>query len=323
MIGLLDVIGIGKDFDINSIINEDNISNIECMPINEISNEIPDEESQKEIDYFEWSKSEIALSFALQTNKLYIEDKLPDIDSTESNDIDSTESNDIDSTESNDIEISTDRFEDMILNVDNDKLPQEVTKIDDIKNVIEVNNIGSKDKLPQEVIIKQYAEHLKNKFMNVHNKPLKKSVEKYRILPGGKICDKDVTGVISNNDKNEMKTVVNGERKIVYYAKHDETLHNLEKTFDEYGIPYLRISGTTSMIHQQVLAFNNNLVNILIINGEKYSSGLNLQKADTLIMCHPITNHAHRSQIIGRLMRIGATTKKNIVTIKYDIQDVE
>ena len=29
------------------------------------------------------------------------------------------------------------------------------------------------------------------------------------------------------------------------------------------------------------------------------------------------------SQIIGRLMRIGATTKKNIVTIKYDIQDVE
>jgi hypothetical protein len=309
MVGLLDVIGIDKDFDINKIINDEEIGDIN--KIEEISNEVEiNIDVEKNINYSEWSKAELALSFALQTNKLYIvEDEIVKDEIVE----DEIVEDEIVEDEIVKDEIVKDEIvEDEI--VEDEIVEDEIVKTDKFEDMMlnEESNTNN---------IKKYVEYLKNKFNNVHTKVLKKNVDKYRILPNGIISKLDIGGVISNDKISEMKSVENGNRKIVYYAKHDETLKNLETIFNEYGIPFLRINGTASMIHHQVMAFNNDLVNILIINGEKYSSGLNLQKADTLIMCHPITNHAHRSQIIGRLMRIGATTKKNIVTIKYDVQN--
>jgi SNF2 family DNA or RNA helicase len=109
-------------------------------------------------------------------------------------------------------------------------------------------------------------------------------------------------------------------RKVIIFSKFDESLDKLEKKMTDSNIKYKRLRGTVTQIHAIATEFQDSYdgVNVLLINGEKYASGLNLQSATDLVFMHKISDRAIESQIIGRIQRMGRIYKAHIHYILYE-----
>lgn len=113
-----------------------------------------------------------------------------------------------------------------------------------------------------------------------------------------------------------------GKTKSVIYTKYDESLDKISAHLDDLGIPYDMLKGTAKQLSKIVDRFQKDN-DILLVNGEEYCAGLNLQFADNLIFMHRFTvggtsiDSNIEEQIIGRLQRLGRKTQLNIHYISY------
>lgn len=164
-----------------------------------------------------------------------------------------------------------------------------------------------------------YETCLKNYLESFKNKGLLKNAAMYRNISDAIIYKNNISGLMKSNGF-VGKVPGPGEYKIIIFASHDETLDNAERMLGVYGIPYVRVGGTSRQISSQIKMFDTGMVNILTINNSKYSSGLHLITANHVIMLHKIANEAEESQLCGRIVRIGQTWVPKIVTIYYDTE---
>jgi SNF2 family DNA or RNA helicase len=164
-----------------------------------------------------------------------------------------------------------------------------------------------------------YEERMLSYLRKFEGKGLNKRADQYFDIDEGTVIHTDIKGLMRNKDV-EGKIPVDGEYKIIVFASHDETLARAEARMKEFGIPFLRIQGDYKQIGAQVRAFDSNKVNVLTINNTKYSSGLHLISANHVIMLHKIHSDAEKSQLCGRIVRIGQTWQPKIVTIAYDTE---
>jgi hypothetical protein len=118
----------------------------------------------------------------------------------------------------------------------------------------------------------------------------------------------------------ELPEAPKEHRKTIIFSKFDESLNEMEKKMKENGIGFKRLGGTASQIHAVATEFQDSYdgVNVLLINGEKYASGLNLQSATDLVFMHKIMDRNIESQIIGRIQRLGRVYKAHVHYILYD-----
>lgn len=118
----------------------------------------------------------------------------------------------------------------------------------------------------------------------------------------------------------ELPEAPKEHRKTIIFSKFDESLNDMEKKMKEVGIEYKRLGGTAAQIHGIATEFQDSYdgVNVLLINGEKYASGLNLQSATDLVFMHKIMDRNIESQIIGRIQRLGRVYKAHVHYILYD-----
>jgi hypothetical protein len=108
-------------------------------------------------------------------------------------------------------------------------------------------------------------------------------------------------------------------RKFVVFSKYEESLESLEKTFAKNNLKYSKMGGTADELRAKARAFNEtDDIPILLINGEKYASGINLQNATDLVFMHKIKDPAVEAQIMGRIQRIGRTCAATIHYVVYD-----
>ena len=117
----------------------------------------------------------------------------------------------------------------------------------------------------------------------------------------------------------ELPEAPKEHRKVIIFSKFNESLVSMSKWFVDQNIKYKRLGGTASQIHDIAVEFHDSYEgnNILLINGEKYASGLNLQSATDLVFMHKITDISIESQIIGRVQRLGRKYKAHIHYILY------
>jgi hypothetical protein len=118
----------------------------------------------------------------------------------------------------------------------------------------------------------------------------------------------------------ELPEAPKEHRKTIIFSKFDESLNDMEKKMKENKISYKRLGGTSYQIHAVATEFQDSYdgVNVLLINGEKYASGLNLQSATDLVFMHKIMDRNIESQIIGRIQRLGRVYKAHVHYILYD-----
>lgn len=112
-----------------------------------------------------------------------------------------------------------------------------------------------------------------------------------------------------------------GNIKTVIYSRYDESILAIENHLNSLGIEYLILGGSAKRIDNTVNTFKKS-IDVLLVNGEKYCAGLNLQFADQLIFLHRFTSDGKidadiEEQIIGRLQRHGRKTQLCVHYIVY------
>ena len=74
--------------------------------------------------------------------------------------------------------------------------------------------------------------------------------------------------------------------KTIIFTKYDEPLKKIAMGLSNDNIRFEVLSGTCSKIDSIKKEFNSGDIDVLLINGEKYSSGLNFQNATNLVFYH-------------------------------------
>lgn len=108
-------------------------------------------------------------------------------------------------------------------------------------------------------------------------------------------------------------------KKVLVYACYEETLIHTYNALNEYNIDCLILRGTTLQINTAAVRFQtDDNTKVLLINGAKFASGVNLQAATDLVFMHVMEDRDIVRQIIGRVQRIGRQYEVNIHFVLYE-----
>ena len=131
------------------------------------------------------------------------------------------------------------------------------------------------------------------------------------------VVDMKIPGLLMGT--RELPEPTAAATKPLVFSKFDEGLDDIEDQLKKEGIKYIRMRGSAAELHATAEKFNNSTdACVLLINGEQYAAGINLQTATDLVFMHKILDPAIEAQIIGRLQRIGRTFKGIIHYLLYE-----
>ncbi len=106
------------------------------------------------------------------------------------------------------------------------------------------------------------------------------------------------------------------DRKVLVFSQFTSMLHLVQKALENVGRPYLYLDGSTSNEERalNVRRFQEDAtMNVFLLSLKAGGVGLNLTKADYVILLDPWWNEAVENQAIDRAHRIG---QKNVVIAK-------
>jgi SNF2 family DNA or RNA helicase len=107
-------------------------------------------------------------------------------------------------------------------------------------------------------------------------------------------------------------------KKTLIFGMFDESIDEIFKLLKLNKITCHKLQGTPNQIHTIVNDFNNDSKEtVLVINGIKYCSGLNIQNATDIVFLHRIVDRDIESQLIGRAQRLGRTSRLDIHYLLY------
>ena len=109
----------------------------------------------------------------------------------------------------------------------------------------------------------------------------------------------------------------NPKTRVLLFSDYAKTFENVASVFDDLKLTRNTISGTPDRINKMITGFENNLINVLMLDTHHYGSGLNLQMADVIILYHRM-DASVETQVIGRAHRLGRTTSLKVFFISSD-----
>lgn len=102
-----------------------------------------------------------------------------------------------------------------------------------------------------------------------------------------------------------LPTLVQEGRAVLLFSTFTSMLDLIEHDLDERGIPFTRLDGNTADRARPVQRFQSGEVPLMLVSLKAGGVGLNLTRADTVILYDPWWNPAAEAQAIDRAHRIG------------------
>lgn len=200
----------------------------------------------------------------------------------------------------------------------------------DLQTKMERARINTKPESVQKLIneetksirtIEHHLEQIQARFKNVYDVEAKEiAFAKYHQYIGtiGAPLTTDLTGVIQGNADCAGEPVLPGEESMLVFCEHSEFLNKVSALFKSAEVPHLILGGSPTQIAAQTKAYRDGVVRILLINGSRFSNGLNLQNTSLLVMTHFIISTDLRNQIIARMVRMGATRQQRVLFLLHE-----
>ena len=117
-----------------------------------------------------------------------------------------------------------------------------------------------------------------------------------------------------------IQNLVEEKNKVLVFSSFVKHLNLFANKFDELGIPYAMLTGSTTNREKAVDEFKDNAdTRIFLISIKAGGVGLNLTEADYVFLLDPWWNPAVEQQAISRAHRIGQF--KNVIAYKFITKD--
>lgn len=105
--------------------------------------------------------------------------------------------------------------------------------------------------------------------------------------------------------------------KFLLFSNYDQTFNKLIDELVKNNIVFSRVQGSGAVVNKIIERFENNEIDVLLLNAQYYGSGLNLQMATDIIIYHEMSLELE-TQIIGRAQRIGRNKPLNVFYLLHD-----
>ena len=102
-----------------------------------------------------------------------------------------------------------------------------------------------------------------------------------------------------------VPTLVDEGRAVLVFSQFTRMLDLIQEALIAHGITYARLDGSTKRREVQVARFQDGQVPVFLISLKAGGVGLNLTRADTVVLYDPWWNPAAEAQAIDRAHRIG------------------
>lgn len=151
------------------------------------------------------------------------------------------------------------------------------------------------------------------------------------------LINKDMIKIIDNNitilpqkenielkEKNEtIIELINNKPQgsFIIFSNNNQTFYNIENLLIKNKTRYNIVKGSVEEVNRCIYNFNNDNMNIMLMNTEYIAQGINLEKTTDIIFYHG-PNESIEKDIIGKAQRIGRN-KNNILTIHYLLHENE
>jgi len=104
--------------------------------------------------------------------------------------------------------------------------------------------------------------------------------------------------------------------KILLFSSYDNTFSKLTPIFEQRGITYSMVNGTSARIQKIIREFGEGKQQVLCLNARHFGAGLNIECASHVILYHRMAEEVEK-QIIGRAYRFGRTAKLDVIHLLH------
>ena len=133
-----------------------------------------------------------------------------------------------------------------------------------------------------------------------------------------KQCEKKKKAELPTKMEELMKLVSNqDQKKILIFANYDGSFNKIMEEFKKTSINFSLLKGTSQHINKVIDQYKTGDTNIILLNGQHFGSGFNLENTTDIILYHTMPADIEM-QAIGRGQRFGRTQPLNVWRLKYE-----
>lgn len=107
------------------------------------------------------------------------------------------------------------------------------------------------------------------------------------------------------------------QSKILIFSNYENTFFNIIPLLKKHDIKFDYIKGNGSQINSTVKKYKSDQLDVLLVNGRHYATGMNLENTSDIVMFHKFETQMEH-QVIGRAHRYGRTENLNVHYLLYD-----
>jgi SNF2 family DNA or RNA helicase len=104
--------------------------------------------------------------------------------------------------------------------------------------------------------------------------------------------------------------------KVLLFSSYDNTFSKLTPIFEQKGITYSMVNGTSARIQKIIREFGEGKQQVLCLNARHFGAGLNIECASHVILYHRMAEEVEK-QIIGRAYRFGRTANLDVIHLLH------
>lgn len=127
---------------------------------------------------------------------------------------------------------------------------------------------------------------------------------------------------ITNDTKNDkllsvLKDIILNDESVIIFTLYDNTLLSINGILDKLHYKHRTLCGNNSAINKTIKLFEEETIKIIVANASTYGCGLNLTKADNIIIYQEMDTSL-KMQIIGRSYRMGRSNELKIYNLLHE-----
>ena len=133
-----------------------------------------------------------------------------------------------------------------------------------------------------------------------------------------KQCEKKKKAELPTKMEELMKLVSNqDQKKFLIFANYDGSFNKIMEEFKKTSIKFSLLKGSSQHISKVIDQYKTGDTNIILLNGQHFGSGFNLENTTDIILYHTMPADIEM-QAIGRGQRFGRTQPLNVWRLKYE-----
>ena len=105
--------------------------------------------------------------------------------------------------------------------------------------------------------------------------------------------------------------------KFILFSEFNNTFDSIKETLLSKGITLAEVKGTSDSKQKSIKLFKEGKIQVLFLNSRNDGSGIDLPEATDIILYHKMSSPSIETQVLGRALRLGRTSKLTVHRLLY------